>query len=131
MPTWKGIGAQPIFGFFGPAWLINYVMAGNSGGTKAGEGTYGDWAVCNPRQMGFFWGGTWVLANKDSDQEGSRQAKLIDWITLQTGDDKGLQYLLGQWYAERRRRHQGYRRLRHCDGDVQRHARVPRRPEHV
>jgi hypothetical protein len=85
----KGIGAQPIFGFFGPAWLINYVMAGNSGGTKVGEGTYGDWAVCEP-PVGFFWGGTWVLANKDS-QKKEAVAKLIDWITLQC-DDKGLQY---------------------------------------
>ena len=85
----KGIGAQPIFGFFGPAWLINYVMAGNSGGTKAGEGTYGDWAVCNP-PVGFFWGGTWVIANKDSEKK-EAVGKLIEWITLQH-DDKGLQY---------------------------------------
>jgi multiple sugar transport system substrate-binding protein len=85
----KGIGAQPIFGFFGPAWLINYVMAGNSGGTKVGEGTYGDWAVCNP-PVGFFWGGTWVIANKDSAKK-EAVGKLIDWITLQC-DDKGLQY---------------------------------------
>ncbi len=85
----KGIGTQPVFGFFGPAWLINYVMAGNSGGTKAGEGTYGDWAVCNP-PVGFFWGGTWVLANKDSEKK-EAVAKLIDWITLEC-DDKGLQY---------------------------------------
>lgn len=85
----KGIGTQPVFGFFGPAWLINYVMAGNSGGTKAGEGTYGDWAVCNP-PVGFFWGGTWVLANKDSEKK-EAVAKLINWITLQC-DDKGLQY---------------------------------------
>ncbi|MCL1963615.1 MAG: carbohydrate ABC transporter substrate-binding protein, partial [Firmicutes bacterium] len=53
----KGIGEQPIFGFFGPAWLINYVMAKNCGGEKIGEGTYGDWAVCEP-PIGFFWGGT-------------------------------------------------------------------------
>jgi hypothetical protein len=85
----QGIGAQPIFGFFGPAWLINYVMAPHSGGTKAGEGTYGDWAVCNP-PIGFFWGGTWVLANKDSEKK-EAVGKLIDWITLQC-DDKGLQY---------------------------------------
>jgi len=85
-----GTGAQPIFGFFGPAWLINYVMAGNSGGTKAGEGTYGDWAVCEP-PVGFFWGGTWVLANKDSSKL-EAVGKLIDWITLQTGDDS-LQYM--------------------------------------
>lgn len=85
----KGIGAQPIFGFFGPAWLINYVMASNSGGTKAGEGTFGDWAVCNP-PVGFFWGGTWLLANKDSEKK-EAVAELIEWITLQS-DDKGLQY---------------------------------------
>lgn len=86
----KGIGAQPIFGFFGPAWLINYVMAGNSGGTKAGEGTYGDWAVCTP-PIGFFWGGTWVLANKDTTKTAAVK-EIIDWITLQTGED-GLQYM--------------------------------------
>ena len=86
----QGIGAQPIFGFFGPAWLINYVMAGNSGGTKAGEGTYGDWAVCEP-PVGFFWGGTWVLANKDS-AKAEAVGKLIQWITLQT-DENGLQYM--------------------------------------
>ena len=59
----QGKGPKPVFGFFGPAWLINYVMAGNSGGSKVGEGTYGDWAVCNS-PIGFFWGGTWVLASK-------------------------------------------------------------------
>lgn len=86
-----GTGAQPVFAFFGPAWLINYVMAGNSGGTKAGEGTYGDWAVCNP-PVGFFWGGTWVIAANDLAAEKKDAVKtLIDWITLQC-DDKGLQY---------------------------------------
>ena len=28
----KGEGEQPIFGFFGPAWLINYTLAPNCGG---------------------------------------------------------------------------------------------------
>ena len=86
----QGIGAQPIFGYFGPAWLINYVMAGNSGGSAPGEGTYGDWAVCEP-PIGFFWGGTWVLANKDSAKK-EAVAKLIEWITLDTSED-GLQYM--------------------------------------
>ena len=58
----KDEGTKPVFGFFGPAWLINYVLASNCGGEKAGEGTFGDWAVCEP-PVGFFWGGTWVLAN--------------------------------------------------------------------
>ncbi len=85
----KGEGAKGIFGFFGPAWLINYVMAGNSGGTKAGEGTYGDWAVCEP-PVGFFWGGTWVLANKDSKNK-EAVGEIINWITLDTAET-GLQY---------------------------------------
>lgn len=86
----KGEGAQKVFAFFGPAWLINYVMIGNSGGNKAGEGTFGQWRVCAP-PVGFFWGGTWVLANKDtSKKEGV--AELIEWITLDSSDT-GLQYL--------------------------------------
>lgn len=52
----KGEGAKGVLGFFGPAWLINYTMAPNCGGSKAGEGTYGDWAVCDS-PVGFFWGG--------------------------------------------------------------------------
>ena len=85
----KDAGAQKVFGFFGPAWLINYVMAGNSGGTKAGEGTYGDWAVCEP-PVGFFWGGTWVLANKDSKVKAA-VGDIIEWITLDSSET-GLQY---------------------------------------
>jgi hypothetical protein len=85
----KDAGAKKIFGFFGPAWLINYVMAGNSGGTKPGEGTYGDWAVCEP-PVGFFWGGTWVLANKNSPVKDA-VGKLIEWITLDSSNT-GLQY---------------------------------------
>ena len=85
----QGTGPQEIFGFFGPAWLINYVMATNAGGEKPGEGTYGDWAVCNP-PIGFFWGGTWVIANKDSDKK-EAVGELIEWITLQSDED-GLQY---------------------------------------
>ena len=88
----QGIGTQPIFSFFGPAWLINDVMAGNSGGTKVGEGTYGDWAVCSS-PIGFFWGGTWVLANTNADADKKAAVgKLIDWITLQT-DENSLQYM--------------------------------------
>ena len=64
----KGEGAQQIFGFFGPAWLINYTLAPNCGGEKVGEGTYGDWAVCEP-PIGFFWGGTWICGAIDSDNQ--------------------------------------------------------------
>lgn len=87
----KGVGTKPVFGFFGPAWLINYTMAPNCGGEAPGEGTYGDWAVCEP-PVGFFWGGTWVLANKNMD-ESKRQAvaDIIQWITLDDSE-QGLQY---------------------------------------
>lgn len=85
----QGVGEKPVFGFFGPAWLINYVMAGNSGGTAPGEGTYGDWAVCNP-PIGFYWGGTWLLANNNS-QKKEAVGKIIEWITLDSSDT-GLQY---------------------------------------
>lgn len=85
----KGEGAKGILGFFGPAWLINYTMAPNCGGTKAGEGTYGDWAVCDS-PVGFFWGGTWLLANKDSDKK-EAVGEIIDWITLDSSES-GLQY---------------------------------------
>jgi len=85
----KDAGEKPVFGFFGPAWLINYVMAGNSGGSKPGEGTYGDWAVCEP-PVGFFWGGTWVLANKDSKHK-DVIGDIIEWITLDSSET-GLQY---------------------------------------
>ena len=86
----KGEGEKQIFGFFGPAWLINYTLAPNCGGEAVGEGTYSDWAICKP-PVGFFWGGTWVLANKDS-QKKEAVGKLIDWITLDCTKD-GLQYM--------------------------------------
>ena len=85
----KDEGAKGIFGFFGPAWLINYTLAPNCGGEAVGEGTYGDWAVCAPN-IGFFWGGTWVLANKDTTKA-EAVGKIIDWITLDCTED-GLQY---------------------------------------
>lgn len=87
----KGEGAKPVFGFFGPAWLINYTMAPNCGGSAVGEGTYGDWAICES-PIGFFWGGTWLLASKSvPDAKKDAVAKLIDWVTLDCSED-GLQY---------------------------------------
>ena len=83
------LGAKPVLGFFGPAWLINYVMAGNS------KDTYGDWAVCNS-PIGFFWGGTWVLASKTAAKDKAKKPvvkAIIEWITLNPTKD-GLLY---QW----------------------------------
>ncbi|MCL2864503.1 MAG: extracellular solute-binding protein [Lachnospiraceae bacterium] len=86
-----GVGAREVFAFLGPAWLINYVMAGNSGGDAPGEGTFGDWGVAVPPQ-GFFWGGTWLIANAQGNEEvRSGVAQLIEWITLNSTEE-GLQY---------------------------------------
>jgi hypothetical protein len=38
--------------FFGPYWLVSYVIAGNSGGDTQGKDIC-DWAVCDP-PAGFF-----------------------------------------------------------------------------
>ncbi|MDR0974140.1 MAG: carbohydrate ABC transporter substrate-binding protein [Ruminococcus sp.] len=89
MGDMKGVGAQPIFGYFGPAWLINYTIAPNCGGTAPGEGTYGDWRVCEPTG-GFFWGGTWLLASATSPNK-EAIGDFIEWVTLDTSDT-GLQY---------------------------------------
>ena len=85
-----GTGPKGVFCFFGPAWLINYVMIGNCGGEAEGQGTYGDWRVCAP-PVGFFWGGTWVLG-RDGTAHAEGVAELIEWITLDTSET-GLQYL--------------------------------------
>ena len=85
----KDASSMKVLGFFGPAWLINYVMAGNSGGDKPGEGTYGDWAICEP-PVGFFWGGTWLVTNKDTKAKAG-VAELIKWVTLDSSNT-GLQY---------------------------------------
>lgn len=85
----KGTGKKEIFGFFGPSWLIDYVMKDNSGGNKIGEGTYGDWAVCEP-PIGFFWGGNWIFVNKNSEHK-EAIGDIIKWITLDSSET-GLQY---------------------------------------
>lgn len=82
----SGTGPKPVFGFFGPAWLINYTMKDNV------KDTAGDWAVTEPT-TGFFWGGTWLLANKNVTKDDTKKqavADFIKWVTLDTSDT-GLQ----------------------------------------
>ena len=79
-----------VLGFYGPAWLINYTIGQNCG--EGDESSYGDWAVCTPN-IGFFCGGTWVLAGKTvvgSDKQ-DIVADIIRYITLDTSED-GLMY---------------------------------------
>ena len=86
----KGEGEREVFGFFGPYWLVSYVIAGNSGGDNPGEGTYGDWAVCDP-PAGFFWGNTMFLAHRNTRHK-EAVGEIIRWLTLDTSET-GAQYL--------------------------------------
>jgi hypothetical protein len=81
-----GMSENKIFGYLGPAWLINYVIAGNSGDT------YGDWAVTTS-PVPWTWGGTWVMGHKDINSAEKKAAvgQLIEWITLDTSNT-GFQY---------------------------------------
>ena len=86
----KDGGRKKAFGFFGPTWFLNYRLLPNCGGKTIGKGTYGDWAVCES-PTSFYWGGTWVLANKDSKVKDG-VGEIIKWITLDTSET-GFQYL--------------------------------------
>ena len=74
-----------VFGYFGPAWLINYTIGANTDAP-------GDWGVA-VSPIGFFWGGTWVMAGKNVPGSDKAEviADIIKWITLDT-DDESLQY---------------------------------------
>lgn len=81
-----------VLGFYGPAWLVNYTLGPNSG--EGDNSSNGDWAVCAPN-VGFFWGGTWVLAGKGAIADPAKAEIVkgfIEWVTLDTSDE-GLQYL--------------------------------------
>ncbi len=88
----NGTSEKGVLGFFGPAWLINYTIAPNCGGSAVGEGTFGDWGVTES-PIGFFWGGTWVMASQAAIDNGKAEGvkALIDYITLDDSED-GLQY---------------------------------------
>lgn len=68
----KGMTADgKVFGYFGPAWFIDFTMATNSIADQdapraAGNGSYGDWAFCKGPQS-FSWGGTWICGAAGSD----------------------------------------------------------------
>jgi len=85
-----GKGEKPVFGFFGPYWFVYYLLMNHSGGETVGEGTYGDWAVCDP-PAGFYFGGTAILVNKQTKHR-EAVGELIRWLTLDTTEN-GCQYL--------------------------------------
>jgi hypothetical protein len=60
-----------VFGYFGPAWFINftlvdYSMANAEEGVVAGNGSIGDWAVTEGPAPSY-WGGTWICAAEATD----------------------------------------------------------------
>lgn len=67
-------GAGPegkVFGYFGPAWFIDFslapwTLADSAAPAEVGNGTWGDWAFCQGPQ-GFSWGGTWICAAAGTD----------------------------------------------------------------
>lgn len=71
----KGMSSSgDVFGYFGPAWFIDFTMTGYAmddaeGEAAVGNGTWGDWAAIEGPQ-GYFWGGTWVCAAQGSDNTG-------------------------------------------------------------
>jgi len=82
----SGASSKPILGYLGPAWLINYVMAGNAGDT------FGDWAITTA-PVPFTWGGTWVFANSTASEDvRGGVAELIKWITLDYSETGFQQY---------------------------------------
>lgn len=83
----RGDGEKPVFGFFGPAWFVEYTLQDNCGDT------YGDWAVCNS-PVGFWWGGAWVLASNNvvGTKKQDVVADIIQWITLDY-DENSFQYM--------------------------------------
>jgi multiple sugar transport system substrate-binding protein len=60
-----------VFGYFGPAWFIDFCLAGytldNADKTAAvGNGTWGDWGAVEGPQP-YFWGGTWICGATGTD----------------------------------------------------------------
>ncbi len=63
-----------VFGYFMPAWGVDFVMAGNSlataeadgGKQEVGNGCYGDWAATIGPES-YNWGGTWLCAANGTD----------------------------------------------------------------
>ena len=62
-----------VFGYFGPAWFIDFCLAGwtkadaNAEGA-VGNGSWGDWAFTEGPQ-GFSWGGTWICGAAGTDNK--------------------------------------------------------------
>lgn len=81
-----------VFGYFMPAWGINFNMADGSGSKKdkagnyLGGGSYGDWAMCTGPQS-FNWGGSFICAATGTDN-----SALVSDIMKSLCCDKDIMY---------------------------------------
>lgn len=81
-----------VFGYFMPAWGINFSMADGSGAKKdkdgnyTGGGSYGDWAVVTGPQA-FNWGGSFICGATGTDN-----ANLVADIMKKLCCDKDIMY---------------------------------------
>lgn len=81
-----GVGNDSIMGYFFSTWGIQWVMTGNCGGSKPGEGTYGDWAAVNGPQP-YYWGGTWLTtANTCGNLPLAKD--IMEYFTIEDGSMK-------------------------------------------
>lgn len=64
-----GPSTDEVFSYFGCTWFLHWTIKANCGGESVGEGTYGDWAMCQGPST-YYWGGTWLCALQNcSDKE--------------------------------------------------------------
>lgn len=87
-------GGMDCFGFFGPEWFVNYVIAPScSADYYSDANTFGDWAVC-ASPIGYYWGGSWVHVVNKSDYSEEKMAaikQLVEYLCLDDTED-GFQY---------------------------------------
>lgn len=81
-----GVGNDSILGYFFSTWGIQWTMVGNSGGSKPGEGTYGDWAAVNGPQP-YYWGGTWLTAASTCTNKALAK-DIIEYFTIESDSMK-------------------------------------------
>ncbi|MGN1206004.1 MAG: carbohydrate ABC transporter substrate-binding protein [Eubacterium sp.] len=97
-PDWTaGMGKDGnVFGYFMPAWGINFSLAEGSGAKKNDDGTftpggsYGDWAACTGPQS-FNWGGSFICGAAGTDN-----AALVKDIMLKLCCDKDIMYKISK-----------------------------------
>lgn len=75
-----GIANDSIMGYFFSTWGIQWTMLDLCGGTKPGEGTYGDWAAVNGPQP-YYWGGTWIAVASGCDNDPLAK-DIIEYFTV-------------------------------------------------